>query len=140
MILQDDELTKINNSIYTSSVENVKQRFRLSSQEDYENKDMQTKIDEAKWAKDVLIERQHELQEEKDLLEVVKTRPGGPKFEEIKEEDESIDSLHTDTQFDIEQSSMCEESKQSNMTIGSAFVGSPRDSQPSANKTGFKKS
>ena len=60
MILQDDELTKINNSIYTSSVENVKQRFRLSSQEDYENKDMQTKIDEAKWAKDVLIEREHE--------------------------------------------------------------------------------
>ena len=79
MILADDELTNIHNSIATSGIDNVKQRITTTRGSDIE----QIQIEEAKYAKDALIERAHELQEEQELLKVLKTRPNVQKFHEI---------------------------------------------------------
>ena len=129
MILADDELTNIHNSIATSGIDNVKQRITTTRGSDIE----QIQIEEAKYAKDALIERAHELQEEQELLKVLKTRPNVHQFHEIKEEDESAmeDSLKTDTELALEESSHYEESKDM-IGVGANFLGSPRDSQPSA--------
>ena len=130
MILADDELTNIHNSIATSGIDNVKQRIDTTTRgSDIE----QIQIEEAKYAKDALIERAHELQEEQELLKVLKTRPNVLQFQEIKEEEESCmeDSLKTDTELALEESSHYEESKDM-IGHGVNFLGSPRDSQPSA--------
>lgn len=69
----------------------------------------EVKMEEAKWAKDVMIERSHELQEERDMLAVLHMKPSllamADGIDAIKElEGDDSSSLKTDSDLPIESS------------------------------------
>ena len=60
----------------STEIENFRLKSKRGDDDDLGgNMIEEIKIEEAKWAKDVIIERNHEIQEERDLIAVLRRRP-----------------------------------------------------------------